>query len=229
MGDSGTMSVAGLSEPFEPPEITAHTPAPRTLQLQAKRGEPGAPAGWSGLRIQPLCPGSGVGIRGYTARLAVPSADPPPPHQRFREHRAYRAWRRPLPGQGPLRRVSSQAWAPAWPPRQIADSDCAISRPLGEGDGPQIVQFGVCARGGRQESRSVATSAADRAPSPAYQTRQFRARRDPELGEHLAQVIVDGARAQVQLRGDLAVAQAIRHQVDDLPFLRGELAERARF
>jgi len=39
----------------------------------------------------------------------------------------------------------------------------------------QTLQFGVCARGGRQESRSLAASAADHTPSPAYQTRQFRA------------------------------------------------------
>jgi hypothetical protein len=55
---------------------------------------------------------------------------------------------------------------------------------------------------------------------------QLGARRDPELGEHLAQVIVHGARTQVQLRRDLAVGQAVGDKPGDLEFLRGEPGQR---
>jgi hypothetical protein len=49
----------------------------------------------------------------------------------------------------------------------------------------------------------------------------------PELGEHIAEVVVDGAPAEEQLGADLAVGAALADQLDDLELLGGELAEGA--
>ena len=48
---------------------------------------------------------------------------------------------------------------------------------------------------------------------------QLLARADPELGEHLAQVPLDGARAEEQLRADLGVRQAVARQPGDVLLL----------
>ena len=49
---------------------------------------------------------------------------------------------------------------------------------------------------------------------------------DPELGEHLAQVPLHGARAEEQPRADLRVRQPVAGQPRDLPLLRGQLVAR---
>jgi hypothetical protein len=49
---------------------------------------------------------------------------------------------------------------------------------------------------------------------------QFGARCDAELGEDLAQVVFDRARAEEQMGGDLAIGQALGGQARDLEFLR---------
>jgi hypothetical protein len=46
---------------------------------------------------------------------------------------------------------------------------------------------------------------------------------DAELGEDLVQVVVDGARAEEQLRGDLAVGGAVARHAGDLRFPGSEL------
>jgi hypothetical protein len=53
---------------------------------------------------------------------------------------------------------------------------------------------------------------------------ELAARRDVQLGEHLVQVIFDGARADEELRPDLGVRMAISGKLRDLRFLPGELA-----
>lgn len=53
---------------------------------------------------------------------------------------------------------------------------------------------------------------------------ELAARRDPELGEDLAQVILDGASADVQATGNLGVRQPIAGQPGDLRLLSGEFA-----
>ena len=52
---------------------------------------------------------------------------------------------------------------------------------------------------------------------------QVGAGRDLQLGEHLAQVVVDRARAQEQLRADFPVGHPFGYEVCDLQLLRGEL------
>src|SRR5262249_38320263 len=49
---------------------------------------------------------------------------------------------------------------------------------------------------------------------------------DPQLHEHLAQVVVDRPRAEIQLRGDLLVRQSVRHEPSDLQLLWREIAQR---
>ena len=49
------------------------------------------------------------------------------------------------------------------------------------------------------------------------------ARGDAEFGEHVAQVPLDGARADEQLRADLRVRQALACEPGDLLLLRREL------
>src|SRR6266536_531353 len=48
---------------------------------------------------------------------------------------------------------------------------------------------------------------------------------DPELRICLVQVMSDGARAEEQLRGDLAVAHPARGPAHDLQLLRGQLTD----
>src|SRR5215211_1202639 len=57
---------------------------------------------------------------------------------------------------------------------------------------------------------------------------QLGPRPHPELHEHVAQVVVDGAPTQEELGADLAVGAALPHQLDDLELLGGELAEGRR-
>lgn len=57
---------------------------------------------------------------------------------------------------------------------------------------------------------------------------KFDSRGDPQLREDVAQVVVDGARAQEELGGDLPVGGALADEPGDLEFLRGELTEGAR-
>jgi hypothetical protein len=45
----------------------------------------------------------------------------------------------------------------------------------------------------------------------------------PELAEHLVQVVVDGALADVRAGGDLGVGQSLAGQAGDAGLLRGEL------
>src|SRR5450631_54764 len=52
------------------------------------------------------------------------------------------------------------------------------------------------------------------------------ARADAELGEYLAQVPLDGARAEEQLGADLRIRQPVTGEPGDLRLLRGELARR---
>ena len=56
--------------------------------------------------------------------------------------------------------------------------------------------------------------------------RELRARLHVELAERLAQVVLDRARADEELRGDLAVGVALRREARDLRLLRRELVER---
>ena len=50
--------------------------------------------------------------------------------------------------------------------------------------------------------------------------------RDAELSEYLAQVVLDRARTEEQLGGDLAVGQALRNEPGYLRLLRCQLIER---
>src|SRR6185437_14043308 len=52
---------------------------------------------------------------------------------------------------------------------------------------------------------------------------EFGAGAEAELAEHVAQVEVDGARAEEQLGGGVPVGQALPYERGDLPFLGGEL------
>src|SRR5262249_23519551 len=56
----------------------------------------------------------------------------------------------------------------------------------------------------------------------------LRARRDAELHEDLAKVVVDRAWTEEELRCDLAVSRAARDETRDLQLLRREVAQRAR-
>src|SRR4029453_13823260 len=56
---------------------------------------------------------------------------------------------------------------------------------------------------------------------------QLGPRRHPQLHEHVAQVVVDGAPAEEQLGADLAVGPALPAKLDDLARVGGELAEGA--
>src|ERR1700741_4007024 len=59
----------------------------------------------------------------------------------------------------------------------------------------------------------------------AQALRQLRSRRDVQLPERLAQVVLHGARADEQLGGDLAVGTAIGREAGDLRLLRRQLVE----
>jgi len=56
---------------------------------------------------------------------------------------------------------------------------------------------------------------------------ELQAGADPQLGENLAQVPLDGVRGQEQLGGDLRVGQARPGQPGNLVLLRGEVIARA--
>src|SRR5207253_11067936 len=56
--------------------------------------------------------------------------------------------------------------------------------------------------------------------------RELRSRGHVQLPERLAQVVFDGARADEELGGDLAVRVAIGRETRDLRLLRRELVER---
>src|SRR6185436_19752901 len=58
------------------------------------------------------------------------------------------------------------------------------------------------------------------------QAHELGARGQAELAEHLAQVVVDRARAEVELCGDLAVGHAGGDESGDLQLLWGQLVER---
>ncbi len=60
----------------------------------------------------------------------------------------------------------------------------------------------------------------------ARQRRQLPAGADPELGEHLAQVPLDGAGAEEQPRSDLRVGEPFVGELGDLPLLGGQLVAR---
>src|SRR5580704_11441911 len=61
---------------------------------------------------------------------------------------------------------------------------------------------------------------------PGQRRPELPARGDTELGEHVAQVPLDRARADEQLRADLRVRQAVAGQPGDLLLLRRELVAR---
>ena len=61
---------------------------------------------------------------------------------------------------------------------------------------------------------------------PRKHTLELAAGADAELGEDLAQVVLDGARADEQPRADLRVGEAVARQPGDLRLLRGELVAR---
>ena len=54
-------------------------------------------------------------------------------------------------------------------------------------------------------------------------TRELRARADAELAEDVAEVGGDRARAEEELRSNLAVAESLRDEVCDLKLLLGQL------
>src|SRR4051794_33374252 len=58
-----------------------------------------------------------------------------------------------------------------------------------------------------------------------HRAAQLLARADAELREHLAQVVLDRARADEQLGPDFGIGQPARRQSGDLRFLRGEQGE----
>ena len=70
----------------------------------------------------------------------------------------------------------------------------------------------------RSRSRSASASASSSSA----------ARADVELGEHLVQVVLDGARADEQPRADLRVREPVAREPRDLGLLRGQLAARSR-
>jgi hypothetical protein len=55
---------------------------------------------------------------------------------------------------------------------------------------------------------------------------EFVSRRDPQLGEHLSEVICDGPSADEQPRADLGVGESVSGHAGDLDLLRGELIPR---
>ena len=52
---------------------------------------------------------------------------------------------------------------------------------------------------------------------------KVQARADPELGEHLLQVPLDGARAEEQPGADLRIGKSVASELGDLPLVRREL------
>jgi hypothetical protein len=56
---------------------------------------------------------------------------------------------------------------------------------------------------------------------------ELRARGDAELGEDFAQVVVDRARREEELRRDLLVRKPISDEADDLQLLRSQLVDGA--
>src|SRR5262249_42175432 len=68
--------------PFDPPEIKAHTPAPRTPRRQAS-GQASAAASSMAWHPKPTAVVvTGAGKPGFPARPAARPTDPPSPHQR---------------------------------------------------------------------------------------------------------------------------------------------------
>jgi hypothetical protein len=65
-----------------------------------------------------------------------------------------------------------------------------------------------------------------RLSSASQSVRELRTRLDAELPEHFAQVVLDRARADEQLSGDLPVRVSLGHEARDLGFLWCQLAER---
>src|SRR5919204_673410 len=58
--------------------------------------------------------------------------------------------------------------------------------------------------------------------------RELRARRDPELGEDVSQVVVDRPRGQEEVRRDLLVREAVGDEPRDLQLLWRQVVDRAR-
>src|SRR4051794_36214417 len=56
---------------------------------------------------------------------------------------------------------------------------------------------------------------------------ELAARRDSELGEHVAQVVIDGAPAEEEPGSDLPVGRALGNEAGDLHLLRRQTIERA--
>src|SRR4051794_15584961 len=82
------------------------------------------------------------------------------------------------------------------------------------GQGPGVWSPGVWS-GGHARRRGVRQRVVELA-----------ARTDAELGEDVAQMPLDGARADEQLRADLGIRAPIARQAGDLRLLRGELVAR---
>src|SRR5262249_16768170 len=81
--------------------------------------------------------------------------------------------------------------------------------------------------GGRRNARARRV-VGGRIEGLEVKTGELRARTDPELPENVAQVRSDRARAEEELRGDLAVAESLRDEVRDLQLLLGQLVPRVR-
>ena len=76
------------------------------------------------------------------------------------------------------------------------------------------------ARSRPERSRAWSLVGAARVPRAPQCAAQLPARADAELGEHLAQVVLDGARADEQLRADLRVRLPVGGEAGDLRLLR---------
>src|SRR5262245_17206028 len=81
----------------------------------------------------------------------------------------------------------------------------------------------TCEGMARASSRTAPVASAESPVDP----RKLGARAHAELREHLAQVVLDGARAEEQPAGDVAVRRALGGEARDLQLLRCEVVDRA--
>src|SRR3954470_9311841 len=79
---------------------------------------------------------------------------------------------------------------------------------------------------GRRPHAGEIAGFAEPASEVERQGGELRARGDAKLAEDVAQVEVDGAWADEQLRGDVAVGQPLAREGGDLAFLGGQLGGR---
>src|SRR6266511_2564152 len=86
------------------------------------------------------------------------------------------------------------------------------------------VRPGTGVLGPRRPNDRVRLVVGGRTDGLEVKTCELRARADAELPEDVAEVGGDRARAEEELRGDLAVAEPLRDEVCDLQLLLGQLA-----